>query len=199
MVYIVGIGPGSREYVLPKAVEIMEKSDIIVGFERAIKSIKFISTDKVNVKTLKDILNIINKDSKKNIAVVASGDPCYYGITNYIKNNYVGDIDIIPGISSFQYMMCRLKKTWNTAFTGSMHGREEDFICEVKRNKLSIWLTDKTNSPSELCKRLVEENIKAVVYVGENLSYEDEKITCGQADEMIDKEYSELCVVVIEK
>ena len=36
MVYIVGIGPGSPKYIIPLAVETMEKVDVIIGFERAI-------------------------------------------------------------------------------------------------------------------------------------------------------------------
>ena len=67
---------------------------------------------------------------------------------------------------------------------GSMHGREENFIEVVKENKLSIWLTDKKNTPSELSKRLIENSIDCTIYVGENLSYEDENITIGSPREI---------------
>ena len=38
MVYIVGLGPGHKDYILPIASKTMENSDIVVGFGRAIKS-----------------------------------------------------------------------------------------------------------------------------------------------------------------
>jgi len=123
----------------------------------------------------------------------------FYGITNYICKNYEGEVSIVPGISSFQYLTCRVNKTWNDAFVGSMHGREENFIEVVKENKLSIWLTDKKNTPSELSKRLIENSIECTIYVGENLSYEDENITIGSPREICEKDYGDLSVIIIER
>ena len=55
-------------------------------------------------------MDYITKNIEKDIAIIASGDPCFYGIANYIKNNFKGEIEIVPGISSFQYLMCKLQK-----------------------------------------------------------------------------------------
>lgn len=198
MVYIVGIGPGGPKYIIPLAVETMEKADVIIGFERATQSIPKLNVEKVIVKTLKDIMDFITKNIEKDIAIIASGDPCFYGITNYIKNNFIGEIEIVPGISSFQYLMCKLQKPWQNAYLGSMHGRREEFITIVKEHEISVWLTDKSNSPQELCKKLYENNIKAKVYVGEELSYEDERIIKGTVEEIKHKIFSDLSVVVIE-
>jgi cobalt-precorrin-7 (C5)-methyltransferase len=198
MVYIVGIGPGSPKYIIPLAVETMEKVDIIIGFERAMKSIPRINVQNIIVKTLKDIIDYIITNNHKDIAIIASGDPCFYGITNYIKNNFDGDIEIIPGISSFQYLMCKLQKPWQNAYVGSMHGREEEFIKIVQGNKISVWLTDKINSPQVLCAKLFDNKINATVYVGEELSYVDERIIKGTVEEIMDKTFNDLSVVVIE-
>ena len=198
MVYIVGIGPGSPKYVIPLAIETMEKVDVIIGFERAIMSIPKIKVEKIIVKTLKDIMDYITKNIKKDVAIIASGDPCFYGITNYIKSNFKDEIEIVPGISSFQYLMCKLQKPWQNAYLGSMHGRREEFIEIVRKYEISVWLTDKNNSPQALCGKLFDNNIKATVYVGEELSYEDEKIIKGFAQEIKDKTFNDLSVVVIE-
>ena len=53
-VYVVGIGPGSREYILPKAIEIMENSDIVLAFERIEKSINFLNKPIKKVKKLQE-------------------------------------------------------------------------------------------------------------------------------------------------
>ncbi|HEY8890071.1 MAG TPA: precorrin-6y C5,15-methyltransferase (decarboxylating) subunit CbiE [Clostridium sp.] len=198
MVYIVGIGPGSPKYIISLAIETMEKVDVIIGFERAVKSIPKINVEKIIVKTLKDIMDYITENIDKDIAIIASGDPCFYGITNYINNNFKGEIEIVPGISSFQYLMCKLKKPWQNAHLGSMHGRQEDFIKIVREYEISVWLTDKNNSPQALCRKLFDNNIKATVYVGEELSYKDEKIIKGTVEEIKDKVFENLSVVVIE-
>ena len=198
MIYIVGIGPGNPKYIIPLAVETMEKVDVIIGFERATRSIPKLNVEKIVVTTLKDIMDFITKNIEKDIAIIASGDPCFYGITNYIKNNFHGKIEIIPGISSFQYLMCKLQKPWQNAYLGSVHGRQEEFISIIRKFETSVWLTDKSNSPQVLCKKLHENNIKAMVYVGEELSYEDERIIKGTVEEIKDKTFNDLSVVVIE-
>jgi len=198
MIYIVGIGPGNPKYIIPLAVETLEKVDVIVGFQRGVMSIPKTNTQKIIVRTLKDIMNFITKNIKKDIAIIASGDPCFYGITNYIKNNFKGQIEIVPGISSFQYLMCKLKKPWQNAYLGSMHGRQEEFIEIVREQEISVWLTDKGNSPQALCGKLFNNNIKAMIYVGVELSYEDEIIIRGTVEEIKDKVFDDLSVVVIE-
>lgn len=197
-VYIVGIGPGNKEYILPKAVHTLEKSDLIIGFERAVESLNFIDGNKVVVKKLKDILELINSKKYKSISIAASGDPLFYGITDYLKKNYNENIEIIPGLSSFQYMMGKIGKSWQGAFLGSLHGREDNFYDIVKDNNISIWLTDNKHCPAYMCKVLMEKHINARIYVGENLSYEDEKITVADIKEGQCMKFSDLCVAVVE-
>ena len=197
-VYVVGIGPGSRQYILPKAIEIMENSDIVLAFERIEKSITFLNKPIKKVKKLQEILDSINDNKYKTVSIAASGDPNFYGITDYIKRNFNGNVEVVPGITSIQYLSGKLGIVWSKAYVGSMHGREEDFLNIVKDNSVSMWLTDKKNSPQELCKKLCSLNGRYKVYVGENLSYSDEKITVGYAEELIHKDFSHLSVMIIE-
>ncbi|AJD29786.1 MULTISPECIES: precorrin-6y C5,15-methyltransferase (decarboxylating) subunit CbiE [Clostridium] len=198
-VYIVGLGPGHKDYMLQGAINNLEKVDIIIGFKRAIESLDFIKNNKKIVNKLSEILDYIKENKDKNISIVASGDPCFYGISNYIKNNYEGKIEIIPGISSYQYMMAKINESWQNSFLGSLHGREEEFIEKVKSYEKSIWLTDKNNSPDKLCGILTENNIKAEIIVGENLSYKDEKIIKGKPEELENMSFGELTVVYINR
>lgn len=198
MIYIVGIGPGHKDYIMPKAIDTMNNAEIIVGFNRAIDSVSFIKNKKIKIDTITEIIDVLNENRNKNIVIVASGDPLFYGITEYIKKNYSEDIIIIPGLSSFQYLMGRLNKSWHGAYLGSLHGREDEFITKVKENNVSIWLTDKKNSVETLAKSLNDVNLNPKMYIGENLSYEDEKITEGFAEEIKNKIFTGLSVLVVE-
>ncbi|AYE33222.1 precorrin-6y C5,15-methyltransferase (decarboxylating) subunit CbiE [Clostridium septicum] len=199
MIYIVGLGPGNIEYIMPKAVTILKKSKIILGFSRAIDSLDFIENKKRKVKTLREIIDFIKESKEEDISVVASGDPTFYGISDYIGKNYKGDLKVIPGLSSFQYLTCKVNKSWSNAYTGSLHGREDDFIKKVKENSVSIWLTDNKNTPNSLCKSLIENNVSSKVIVGENLSYEDERIFYDTPNNLLEKEFSNLSIVIVEQ
>lgn len=203
MVYIVGIGPGSKEYILPKAIDILKKSKYIVGFSRGIYSLENmedIAGDRIVVKSLKEIIDFIKSmKSNENISIIASGDPTFYGVGEYIKNNFTGTLEIIPGISSFQYLTCKLGKSWSKAYTGSLHGREDDFINKIKEYDTSIWLTDNINNPSKLCKKIVESEVNCNVIIGENLSYEDEVITIDKPHNLINLNCSDLSIFIVDR
>lgn len=200
MVYIVGIGPGSKDYILPKAIDTLKKSNVIIGFKRLINDLDFIKTNKIVISSLKETLEYIQQNGQDNIiSLVASGDPTFFGISEYIKKNYPGNIVVIPGISSFQYLTTKLNKSWNHAFTGSVHARNEDFIEKVKVHKLSIWLTDNKNNSAFLCKLLNENNIECTVIIGEHLSYENERVLKGKPIEFINEEVSDMAILIVEK
>lgn len=213
MIYIVGIGPGHPDYILPRAVKVLEQCDIIIGFKRAIDSLNFIKAKKIYMKKLSDIDMYICDDkiygeyqnhreiesSIENIAVVASGDPTFYGITNYVKVKSKKNFQVIPGISSFQYLTAKVSLPWNNAYLGSLHGRKDEFITQVNEHDVSIWLTDKDNNPNVLCKILCEGKIECSVVIGENLSYDDEVINVGKPFEFVDKNISDLNIFIVHK
>ncbi|WP_236898304.1 precorrin-6y C5,15-methyltransferase (decarboxylating) subunit CbiE [Clostridium beijerinckii] len=201
MIYIVGLGPGHRDYIMPKALEILKKSNIIIGFKRALDSLEFIDNKKIYINKLIDINEYICDEKNRSIiiSIVASGDPTFYGITNYIKSKATLEFQVIPGISSFQYLTCKLNMSWNNAYLGSLHGRKEDFLTVVNNHDLSIWLTDKENNPAILCEILHKEKVRCKVVIGENLSYEDEIITNGTPEEFMNKKYDSLSVFIVDR
>lgn len=201
MIYIVGLGPGHRDYIMPKALEILKKSNIIIGFKRALDSLEFIDNKKIYINKLIDINEYICDEKNRSmiISIVASGDPTFYGITNYIKSKATLEFQVIPGISSFQYLTCKLNISWNNAYLGSLHGRKEDFLTVVNNHDLSIWLTDKENNPAILCEILHKEKVRCKVVIGENLSYEDEIITNGTPEEFMNKKYDSLSVFIVDR
>jgi cobalt-precorrin-7 (C5)-methyltransferase len=198
MINIVGLGPGHKDYLLPIALKTLKRSDCIIGFKRAIESLNFLSTKKIIVKKINELLEFINNTKYSNISVIASGDPCYYGISYYLNKKLKIPINIVPGLSSFQYLTAKLGKSWNTAYTGSLHGRKNNFIDIIKNNVLSIWFTDKNTTPNFLCDILIANNISAKIYIGENLTYSNEKIWIGTIKNLQNKKFGNLCVVIVE-
>ncbi len=199
---VLGMGPGHKDYILPITLRLIEKSDVLIGGRRILKD--FEETNKEMVYINKDLLSIIeyikeNKD-KKRIALLLSGDTGFYSMLEFIKKHFHDEsLNVIPGISSYQYLISKLKKTWHNSFVGSVHGRELDIVETVKNNSTVILLTDNKYSPSNIAKLLINEGLNdRTIYVGENLSYENERIIKGSPKDIVELEKKGMSVVVIE-
>ncbi|RKD30597.1 precorrin-6y C5,15-methyltransferase (decarboxylating) subunit CbiE [Thermohalobacter berrensis] len=198
---VVGLGPGHPDYVLPVAKRAINEADILIGGRRNIESIN--PKDKeifIIEKNLKKLIPFIKEKYKtKKVAVIVSGDTGFYSLLRYLKRYIESEyLEVIPGISSLQYMFSKLGHTWDDAFIGSLHGRNLDFVKKVREYKKVGLLTDKNWPPKKIAKKLLDNGIKdRVMYVGERLSYEDERITKGNIEYFTTKEGFGMCVVVI--
>ena len=97
---------------------------------------------------------------------------------NYLGNIFGREeIEVIPGISSVQYMFAKLGLHWYDAFVSSLHGKEFDFAEKMnKYNKMGL-LTDNKFTPQKIAEKLFRNSQNDIkIFVGENLSYENEKI-----------------------
>ena len=92
MLYIVGLGPGNKDYILPKAIEILKKSDVIIGFKRLINDLNFIDTNKIVINSLRETLDYIQQNGQENIiSLVASGDPTFFAISEYLSLIHISE------------------------------------------------------------------------------------------------------------
>ena len=194
MLVVAGIGPGNPDYLNKNVEEKIKYTKNVLAFGRIAETLKDIREDIIKVNRVDDVLNFIEDES--DILLLASGDPNFFGIVNFLKRKGIQIDEVLPGISSFQYMMSKLQKPWENAKFLSLHGREEDLNI-VKEYPLSIILIDKDNMPSAISERLYSLGIRGSIYAGFNLSYNDEKIIKKDIGEEIE-DISSLGVVVIE-
>lgn len=201
-IYVLGMGPGHMDYILPITLKIINESNVLIGGKRILSN--FENKDKeliyIDSKLSKIIEYIKENKNKKKIALLLSGDTGFYSMLNYLKKHFnSNEMEVIPGISSFQYLMGKLKKTWFNSFVGSVHGRDIDIISTVKKYDRVILLTDNKNSPSGIANLLITAGMKSKrMTVGENLSYENERIIVKTAEEIAKIKDFGMSVVVIE-
>jgi cobalt-precorrin-7 (C5)-methyltransferase len=177
-----------------EAIEAIKSSDLVIAFGRIAKTAQQIRDDVQSVERVDQIIEML--DTHSDIAILASGDPCFYGIVDFLQRKGIAIDQVLPGISSMQYLMARLKKSWHSAALVSFHGRECN-IEDIKRNKTSIVLTDGKYTPNYISHFLSIMGMKGKITVGFNLSYEDEMIVENEIGADID-DISTLAVVVIE-
>ncbi|UTC67450.1 MULTISPECIES: precorrin-6y C5,15-methyltransferase (decarboxylating) subunit CbiE [unclassified Treponema] len=194
---IAGAGPGNIELLTQEAVREIKEADIVAGFERIALDIKCLRSDVIRLKSISEILDLPIETKK--VLVLASGDPCFFGITEFIKKKNIKIEKVITGISSMQYLMSKLQRQWQTLLFYSFHGRDADFR-EMHSKDSFFILTDKTNNPDTISARLKEEGFNGKLFVGYNLSYPDESIEEYEiGDKIIVKSFLNTVLVQNEK
>ena len=111
--------------------------------------------------------------------MIVSGDTGFYSLLSFMRKNYPREeLNVIPGISSYQYLFSRIGEVWQDYRLLSVHGREASYIEELKNSKGIVLLTDDKNTPYVIAKNIYEAGYKDMeIVIGERLSYPDERIT----------------------
>lgn len=206
--FIVGIGPGSKKYLTEIAIATVKKADVTIGSKRAIEIFEDVNEAIVlNVRDLSEKLEL-SVDlaiSGKNVCVLSTGDPGFSGVLNPIlkianeKGFDIGNIEVIPGISSLQLAAAKNKISWDNANIMTFHGREniEAILNIIDNGQKTIILPSK--SVKDMAKFLLDNEVdpNRKVAICENLSYDDEKIVNSTLKEVANSDFTYMCVMII--
>ena len=198
MINVIGLGPGNTDYITKLGEKLIQNSDVVIGGKRNLESIVDFEGEKIEISSnLKEIVEYINNNKHKQISVIASGDPLIYGIGRYLSKNIdKEDLNIVSGISSLQYIFSKVHIDINDLYITSSHGKTPDFDYVLSHKKVCM-VTDKIIGPKEICKQILDRNLEKTIVVGENLSYDNERITIGSPEDILKLEDFDMCVVVI--
>ena len=194
MIYLIGMGPGHFNYLTREAIDIISTIDRNIAFGRISETARQVTRHVTTVNKLDDIVKHLKH--KGDIAVLASGDACFYGILDFLQQRNIKIDRVLPGITSFQYMMSRLQKSWQGAKFFSLHGRLQNYH-DILNSELSVILTDSQNTPDLISRKLFELGGSGKIYVGCDLSYENETILEKSIGEPIPT-VSKLTTVIVE-
>lgn len=192
-IIVAGIGPGNPAYMVPEAVQAIEKAQVLVGGKRALA--QFAASEVGKQKTMAiggdipAVMDFIGENlSQQNVVVMVSGDPGYYSLLDALRRSFPQEaIQVIPGISSFQLAFARLALPWHEAELLSFHGRVPiEGKLTYSKGRLLGMLTDSKYNSHTISELLMERGWppEAELAICSRLSYEDEaivKTTLGQA------------------
>lgn len=210
-IYIVGIGMGNPDTITVKGKDLISDSQVLIGAKRMVDSFKLEHQQGVHAITPDEILTWIEEHVEiEKAAVLMSGDLGFFSgakkLRTLISQKY-GDIvgndqlhfEYVPGISSLSYFSSAVGITWEDTKIVSLHGRDDRDVSTVLNNEKTFFLTDGgNNTVKKICSRLVEAGMGHVlVFVGENLSYEAERITSGTASKLHECDFEPLSVMIV--
>ena len=214
-VYVVGVGPGSPEYVTDKAKQVIAKSDIVIGYKHSLDVIRSLLDGKdvrqITLKTQEEVYGDVSKNlNGKTCSVTFTGDPDFS--ESEIVDRLIqifGDVEIVPGISSIQVAASKSKipidKSALITFhiTGTIE-REKAILLEAIKNDRNVIMLPRPWAfmPADVVEFLKQNGIdlkKFNVDIYEFLTLSNERVTKSSMSEIPKREYSDLCVMVIHK
>src|SRR5574338_802063 len=217
-VFAVGVGPGSPKYVTEIVKEIVQNSDIVIGYKYTLNTIESLLKNKeIHEITMKDQEEAYQKVSKtlgnKTCVVPFTGD------VNFSESEVVdrlieifGDVQIIPGISSIQVAASKARVPLDKSKVITMHISTS---IEEKKLELQKALIDGYSVvlvprpwPKEPSKHFMQSEIAIYmrkhgfdtsilkIHVFEFLTTDKETHFVGTVKDLEGKQFSDLSVMV---
>ena len=199
-VFVVGMGMGNPSMLTQAAQEAIAQSELIIGSQRLVDALGDYGGQKVACVATGQIVRTLHESDAHVASVVMSGDVGFYsGATALYDKLDDFDVSVIPGISSLSYLCARIKVPWQDVHVVSAHGRACDVAGSVQSHAKTFVLLGGDNTANSVCSSLVVRGLASVrVSVGENLSYDDERIVRGTAQELCGRSFESLSVMLVE-
>ncbi len=185
-VSVVGVGPGSGEYLLPVARAAVQAADVLVGGQNALALFASLGKEQLRIGSdLEVVLAYIETARQdRRVAVLLSGDPGLFSLLPRLRQHLgVDAIAVIPGISSLQLACARLGIKWDDLTVASVHGRGLDGLSAIAGARRAAVLTEPKFPPGMVCRYLLEQRSGfQQAWVLADLGLPGEKISHGSLE-----------------
>jgi len=211
-IFLIGAGPGAKEYLTPAARESVRRAAVVIGAERALDLFREDIKQESHVLKAEKLDEMIqhavtSARDGKSVALISTGDPTFFGLLKPLLERSPHDIEleIVPGISSIQICTSRLQICLEAievilSFHGQPDAERRRLVEAVGNGKLALILPDpKSFEPDQISKYLIDSGIdpKTLAAVCENLTYVNERITESDLRAISSEKFGPMCLMVI--
>ena len=200
-VSIVSLGPGSRGAMTADAETAIRNADCLIGAQRMLDAVATPGQAQYSAIAPQTIADFITAHREyRRFAVVMSGDAGFFsGAKKLLPLLKDCRTEVIPGLSSLVTLCARLQISYEDVFVVSLHGRDHNIVPDVRAHRRVFALVGGENGIGQLCAKLTQAGLgKVTVHIGQRLSYPDERIVSGTAEELVQGCYDSLSVALIE-
>ncbi|MFN8636696.1 MAG: precorrin-6y C5,15-methyltransferase (decarboxylating) subunit CbiE [Chloroflexota bacterium] len=158
-VLVVGVGDDGPAGLPPAVLARVMSADVLVGGRRHLELFEDTAGERVTIAGgLDPVFDAVESSARTGqVVVLASGDPCFFGIGPLLAARLGRDaVEIVPHVSSVALAFARLGVSWHDARVVSAHGRDLDAAIQAAHGaeKLAV-LTDDTNTPGVIAGALL--------------------------------------------
>ncbi len=180
---IIGIGQGKKD-LTPAHIALIMSADLLVGGRRHLEIFAgHKGKTLVITGAIEQVIDKIKEEMiDRNVVVLASGDPLFYGIGSTLSRHIDKKfLKIHPNVSSVAAAFAAIGEPWHDAKVVSLHGKSSQkfpFSSLTGETKVA-FLTDKNMDPAYIASMLISQELSGFRFcVLENLGEEEkEKIS----------------------
>lgn len=198
-VYLAGIGMGNSDSRTLGCERAVREAQCLIGAKRMLDGFDTAGKNTFEAVAFGRIAEYIRESDFNTYTVLLSGDTGFYSGAKKLAEE-MSDIDteILPGIGSLVYFCSKLRVPWENVRALSLHGRDCNFVAEVRRNERVFALLGGSDGVQAALGRLINAGLGGVrVAVGSRLGYNNESITCGTASEIVNDCFDPLSVLMV--
>ena len=194
---LVGIGMGAEKTLTLEGKKALNEAELLIGAKRMTEAVQKPGQMVLHEYRSEKIVEYIREHPKyRTVAIALSGDVGFYSGAKKLIDQLDGNVEVICGISSVVYFMSKIGLSWDDAKIVSAHGRNCNLISLIRHNPKVFSILGTEDGVAVLASRLVYFGMGDVtLYVGENLSYENEKIFHDKAANLTEYRGDALSVV----
>ena len=175
------VGMGMESGVLgPMARTALARAELVIGAATHLAAFPELTAEKRPYPSpMSGLWDLLQTNAGRRIALLASGDPLFFGIGNTLLRYLPPDRLVFhPNVTSIQAAFARLGRPWQQAQWVSLHGRPLASLRAVlQNNRLYALLTDRDSSPASIARVLVETGFgESDLWVAEELGTADERL-----------------------
>ncbi|HIS75976.1 MAG TPA: precorrin-6y C5,15-methyltransferase (decarboxylating) subunit CbiE [Candidatus Merdivicinus excrementipullorum] len=198
---VAGIGMGNPDTMTIEVRKAVEQAEALIGAGRMLQSFAHLQKPSFAAITPEDIRRAVEEHPEfSQICVLMSGDVGFFSGAKKLRDALAGySVRFLPGISSMVYFCSKLGVSWDDARWVSAHGREDDVLPTIRISPKTFLLTGSTRPVQAVCRELCAAGLgRLIVHAGERLSYPEERVVTGTAEELAGQEFDSLSVMLVE-
>lgn len=196
-VTLLGIGMGGEDTLTVGGRRAARQAELIIGAKRMADAVRSPGQQVLYEYRAEKIAEYLQQHPEyREVVIALSGDVGFYSGARRLLELLGDSAEVQCGIPSVAYFMGKLGLSWDDAKIVSAHGRRCNLIFHIRHNRKVFAILGTSDGVAELAGKLTYYGMGEVrLYVGENLSYEKERIFVREARELTEYRGDALSVV----
>lgn len=186
---VVGLGVADHFDALPAGHrQVLRDATLIIGGERQLALLPSLPATRVHYPSpFSDLASLLPEYRHERVVLLASGDPLFYGIGNWLNRHLAPSaLRFHSNVSSVQVAFSRIGQPWQQAEVISLHGRPLGHLqSRLRGQRLYALLTDARNHPAAIASALCDwGQADAQCWVLEALGSKQERVQSFSAADL---------------